>query len=72
MKIIQFDQSILDAAEDLTVYMNDDLNYSKVAYKTKQNPSDGWAVPFVTGHRYRVHWGDIGLDFDRMRFDLST
>jgi len=26
----------------------------------------GWTVPFVTGHKYKIHWGTVGLDFDRM------
>ena len=39
-------------------------------WKSKANPSDAWAAPYVTGHRYRIHWGE-GLDFDRFNFDLS-
>ena len=27
-------------------------------------------MPYVTGHRYRIHWGE-GLDFERMDFELS-
>jgi len=24
----------------------------------------GWAVPFVTGHKYKISWGYTGIDFD--------
>jgi len=24
----------------------------------------GWAVPFVTGHKYKISWGFTGIDFD--------
>jgi hypothetical protein len=33
----------------------------------------GWAVPFVTGHKYRIQWGSnlTSLDFTEMKFTLS-
>ena len=30
----------------------------------------GWAMPFVTGYKYRVHWGE-GLDWERMKIEVS-
>lgn len=39
-------------------------------FKEKQSPKNAWAVPFVTGHRYHVHW-EWGLDFEQMRVQLS-
>jgi hypothetical protein len=30
-----------------------------------------WAVPFVTGHRYRVHWGE-NVDFTQMKVQMSN
>ena len=27
-------------------------------------------MPFVTGHRYRLHW-EAGLDFDTMKIEVS-
>ena len=29
-----------------------------------------WAMPYVTGHRYRVHWA-AGLDMDKMKIEVS-
>jgi hypothetical protein len=37
-------------------------NFSKVPMKAKLDPVTSWAIPFVTGHTYRLHWGD-GNDF---------
>ena len=51
-------------------WVKDKANYASVAWKSKQDPSDAWAAPYVTGHRYRIHWGE-GLDFTRFSFDLS-
>lgn len=30
-----------------------------------------WTVPFVTGHKYKVHWGTVGLDWDQMQLKIS-
>jgi len=29
-----------------------------------------WAVPFVTGHKYRIHWGWAN-DFEGMQISVS-
>lgn len=31
----------------------------------------GWTVPFVTGHKYKISWGNNGLDWDQMQVGLS-
>jgi hypothetical protein len=31
---------------------------------------NGWAMPYVTGKRYRLHW-EAGLDFDEMKMEVS-
>ena len=68
LKITQLDSVNEDAmtAENRTAYLESDDNYSVVPYKDKQDPSNGWAMPFVTGHRYHLHW-ESGLDFDEMK-----
>jgi hypothetical protein len=30
----------------------------------------GWPIPFVTGHKYKIHWG-TGLDFEEMQLYMS-
>ena len=54
----------------LEAYLDDKENYSNVPFKPKLKPSNGWAMPYVTGHRYRIHWGS-GLDFTRMKVEVS-
>ena len=56
--------------ETLDTYKHDDINYSVVPFKPKLDPTNAWAMPYVTGKRYKIHWKN-GLDFDKMRFDLS-
>ena len=41
-----------------------------IPFKDKQDPLKSWSVPYVTGHRYRVHW-EAGLDFDSMKIEVS-
>lgn len=59
----------LDANETLkneTLLDEDHSVFSRFPWKDKLLPSSGWAVPFVTGHTYRINWGD-GLDFTQMK-----
>ena len=73
MKIVPLDradESSMAADGTLEEYLDDGSNYSNVPYKLKQDPSSAWAMPFVTGHRYRIHW-ESGLDFDKMRMEMS-
>jgi hypothetical protein len=32
---------------------------------------DTWATPFVTGHKYKIHWGNTGIDFEGLTVVLS-
>jgi hypothetical protein len=45
-------------------------NYSVVPWRAKTNPAKGWAIPFVTGKKYKIHW-QKGIDFTKMWIDLS-
>jgi hypothetical protein len=29
-----------------------------------------WTMPYVTGHRYRIHWGENN-DFEMMNIEIS-
>jgi hypothetical protein len=51
-------------------YLDDKDNYSLVPFKLKQDPVNGHAMPFVTGHRYHIHW-QSGLDFTKMQVEVS-
>jgi len=40
-------------------------------FKNKQDPSNGWAVPYVTGKRYNIWWAAQLLDWTAMTYSLS-
>lgn len=73
LKVIKIDESIVGSMSetDLATYYEDTDEYSVIPFKPKLDPINGWAVPFVTNHRYKLHWR-YGIDFTQMRFDLSS
>jgi hypothetical protein len=72
MKIAKYDNILINpmTEEEKTAYLRDEINYSVVPYKEKLKPMNGWAMPYITGHKYRVHWQE-GLDFTSMSVQLS-
>lgn len=44
--------------------------FSKLGHIEKGTPTWAWAMPIVTGHNYRLHWGENN-DFDTIRFELG-
>ena len=51
-------------------YLLDKSQYSKFPFRPKTEPANAWAIPVVTGHKYKVHWQN-GLDFEQMQVTLS-
>jgi hypothetical protein len=68
MNILKFDDAYVTAQP--STYEDDVVNFSSIKYKTKLDPSGSWTVPYVTGHKYKVHIGS-GLNFENMRIELS-
>jgi hypothetical protein len=50
--------------------MSAENNYSIVPFRQNLDPSFSWAMPYVTGHKYKIHWSN-GIDFSTMQCDLS-
>ena len=72
--ILPYDDSTINAltAEAYENYLGTDENYSRVDWRHRQDPTNHWCVPMVTGHKYRMYWGnDRHLDFERMRFEVT-
>lgn len=69
-KLETADEVSMLSAGTLQTYLDDDTNYSQVVFKKSQKPDNGWAMPYVTGHKYRVQWAQ-GLEFEYMNYELS-
>ena len=67
MKVLQYDDSIVGKMDNVTkkAYELDTTAYSIFPFRPKTNPGNAWAIPIVTGHKYKIHW-QTGLDFERM------
>jgi hypothetical protein len=46
-------------------------NYSVVPWRNKIYPMQAWAMPYVLGKKYKIHWGP-GIDYTAMQIDLSS
>jgi hypothetical protein len=71
LKILRYDDDLLAEQEDMDAYLVDAANYGSIDWKKLKDPSRGWATPFVTGHKYKLHWGQTGVDFEGMTADVS-
>jgi hypothetical protein len=58
---LKWDDNIL-ANVNVSEYVNS-RNYSLMPWKDKKKPDNAWAIPFVTGHKYKISWGSMGIDF---------
>ena len=53
-------------------HKNNKALMSRFAMRSYQDPRNHWAMPVVSGHKYRLQWGDGAiLDWDRMRFEIN-
>jgi hypothetical protein len=72
MKVLQYDDSIVAGMNSTTkaAYRENITNYSVAPWRPKANPKNSWALPYVTGKKYKIHW-QKGVDFMTMQIDLS-
>ena len=63
LKILPYDDYLIDpmTEEELEAYIDDEGNYGTIEWKV-----EGWGVPFVTGHKYKIHFGKIGTNFENL------
>jgi hypothetical protein len=68
LRVLKYDD---DQYTDHDTYIEDESLYSQVDFKEKLDPSNSWAAPFVTGHKYRWSIGFTGLNFENIDIQLS-
>lgn len=75
-KIAQWDEDIVanvtSADELLFDYTQDVEHQYFTAYQMRlgPNPGNSWTFPIITGHKYRMHFGE-GNDIDAMDVQLG-
>lgn len=71
MKVLRYDDAQIAEYSNATEYLLNKTEYATMLFLMKAKPNKAWATPFVTGHKYKLHWGQTGLDWERMEFKLS-
>lgn len=54
IRVVPFDDHLWTTEEEKQAYLDDKSNYGAFPWK---KDFDTWAAPYVTGHKYKVHWG---------------
>jgi hypothetical protein len=70
-KVLPYDDEILNKYANISDYTQNKSNYGSYIFTLKLDPKDGWAAPFLTGHKYKIHWGMTGLDYEEMMVHVS-
>lgn len=58
LKVLRYDDSIIQPMDNATkeAYILDKTKYTIFPIRPKIDPMFGWAIPLVTGHKYKMHW----------------
>jgi len=70
LRIVKWDDYILDAQSNITEYRENIDNYSQVSRRGPTNPVNHFTMPWVTGHTYHVHFGP-GLNWEGLSLEIS-
>jgi len=63
MKYLPYDDLVINAMDETEL---EEYIVTRENYGSQNWISDGYAIPFVTGHKYKIHWGLIGTNFEDM------
>lgn len=58
LKVLQWDDNVVGAMNNETKnqYVLNADSYSIFPFRPKIEPANAWAIPIVTGHKYKIHW----------------
>lgn len=63
--ILKWDDEQLAAQPNVTEYMLDKKQWTENIIKDKKSPGNAWTAVYVTGHKYRFHFG-TGINFENL------
>lgn len=64
IRIIPYDDNLWTTDEEKQAYLDDKSKYGAIIWKKDY---ETWAAPYVTGHKYKVHWGQAGIDWEQVQ-----
>ena len=56
---------------ELKTYIKTKSNWATLNWKIKGTPDNANTGSFIIGHKYRIHWGQTGIDFEYMKVYIS-
>jgi len=56
---------------ETTPYLVDMANWGTGNWKEKSDPGNANTIAIVTGHKYRIHWGKTGLNFENLQIKID-
>ena len=56
----------------LLAYQKNLANYDESCITVLKDPGYAWALPYVTGHKYRMFWDKGQLDMTNIKMEIST
>jgi len=68
IRIVPYDDNLWTNEEERTTYLDDKSKYGAMPWKKDFNT---WAAAYVTGHKYKVHWGQAGIDWESVQLRVS-
>jgi len=71
MKVLKYDNDQLAAQGNVTAHLLDKTAWTEIIIKDSGSPSNSWTGVYVTGHRYRFHFGETGLNFENLEIEVS-
>jgi hypothetical protein len=71
IKVLPYDDATIASWGNKTKYIQNKTNHGSYFFTLNKDPKNGWAVPFVTGHKYKIHFGMTGLDYEKLTIDAS-
>ena len=68
IRIVPYDDHLWTTPAEKEAYLFNKSNYGNIIWK---KGIDTYAAPYVTGHKYKVHFGQTGLDFEQLQLVVS-
>lgn len=57
--------------DNIAPYLLDKDNWGTGPWKEKKEPKFANTISIVTGHKYRIHWGKTGLNFEDLNIEID-
>ena len=68
IRIVPYDDNLWTSETEKQAYLDDKTKYGAIIWKKDY---ETWAAAYVTGHKYKVHWGQAGIDWEQVQLRVE-